>query len=221
MTTRVEGIIAVVEPAAMGMSAADTLSSSIEHNEDRYLLVNSVGQVLASVISAIPILRPVTLQFNTFAGTTTFLKVIMDVRDGKQINTGDVLSLIGNFAGLVGTVAFLAGAAPAIPLIASAISISAAAAAVINGSNFAAVSNWSRQMFDTYWPTLPIAPTSDLWMTSNGDFARYDDIINNPNLQFGAMRIDSNASWGQYTIVETAPPANDTDPGSGSDGDGG
>ncbi|MGO3565751.1 MAG: hypothetical protein ACTJE5_23855, partial [Pseudomonas helleri] len=32
------------------------------------------------------------------------------VRDGREIEGGDVYSLIGNVAGIIGTVAFLAGA---------------------------------------------------------------------------------------------------------------
>lgn len=61
-----------------------------------------------------PYVPIVSMPANIVAGTITFLKIGIDVRDGAKIEAGDILSLVGNVAGVIATMAVLAGAAPSL-----------------------------------------------------------------------------------------------------------
>ena len=50
----------------------------------------------------------VNIPANMVAGTITFLKIGVDVRDGKGFSYGDVISLVGNFAGVIAVFAVFA-----------------------------------------------------------------------------------------------------------------
>lgn len=49
----------------------------------------------------------VSIPANMVADTITFLKIGVDVRDGKGFSYGDVISLIGNVAGVIAVFAVL------------------------------------------------------------------------------------------------------------------
>lgn len=169
-------------------------------------MVNSSGQVLAAVIGAIPILKPVTLQTNTFAATATFIKITLDLKEGKSISVGDTLALIGNVAGLVGTVAFLAGAAPEIALVASAVAIGAALGGVLSNADQAGLASWATSVVDRFWHAPPIGDLSPFYFDSNGNIGRYEDIINNPNRSFGQIIWRSNSPTNNSTFTQAPPP---------------
>lgn len=69
------------------------------------------GAVIASVTSITKLAGPyvpiVSVPANIVAGTITFLKIGIDIRDGAEINLSDVYSLVGNVAGVVATMAIL------------------------------------------------------------------------------------------------------------------
>jgi hypothetical protein len=69
------------------------------------------GAVIASVTSVTKLAGPyvpiVSIPANMVAGTITFLKIGVDVRDGKGFSYGDVISLIGNVAGVIAVFAVL------------------------------------------------------------------------------------------------------------------
>jgi hypothetical protein len=54
-----------------------------------------------------PYVPIVSIPANMVAGTITFLKIGVDVRDGKGFSYGDVISLIGNVAGVIAVFAVL------------------------------------------------------------------------------------------------------------------
>ncbi|MGY3172978.1 hypothetical protein ACVWYU_002373 [Pseudomonas sp. TE12234] len=54
-----------------------------------------------------PYVPIVSIPANMVAGTITFLKIGVDVRDCKGFSYGDVISLIGNVAGVIAVFAVL------------------------------------------------------------------------------------------------------------------
>ncbi|QPL32950.1 hypothetical protein [Pseudomonas fragi] len=62
---------------------------------------------------------------NIVAGTITFLKIGIDVREGEGISDGDVVSLVGNVAGVIGTMTVLAGASAGLVGVFALVSVSA------------------------------------------------------------------------------------------------
>ncbi|KAB0501771.1 hypothetical protein [Pseudomonas moorei] len=54
-----------------------------------------------------PYVPIVSIPANMVAGTITFLKIGVDVRNGKGFSYGDVISLIGNVAGVIAVFAVL------------------------------------------------------------------------------------------------------------------
>lgn len=206
MPTRTEMVVTVAEKAVNSSSAADTLITAHNERQENFVLVNSIGQVLASVVSLAKILAPVTMQFNTFAGAVTFLKIVVDINNTGDFQTGDVLTLVGNVAGFVATVTVLAGAAPVWTTVASAVAISATGAAIYNGTNFSKLAAWTNNMVDTYWPTAPIPTTTDdIHLDSNGNWRSYDEITSDPNGAFGAIRMTA-SNWGSGGSIIPIPP---------------
>jgi hypothetical protein len=202
------------ESATSGTSAADTLVTAVTSGNDNFVLTNQVGQIVASVVGAIRVLQPVAIQVNVFAGTTTFLKLVIDIQDGRQIDPGDVFNLVGNIAGTVGTIAVFAGASPAIITVASGISIAAGIAGVISGDNFTRLSNWTSGMIQQYWSTSPVPVTRTLYVTGNGALASYDEIMANPDLQIMKIVVTPD----RITFEEDPNPPPPTD--ENADGDG-
>ncbi|MFK3910325.1 hypothetical protein ACI2KC_17020 [Pseudomonas monteilii] len=120
MSQRVELVIGVVEKVSEPVNKASATSAIVDqYNTDKtgFALVNQGLQTASVVASVISITRITTgfvpfvnVQANLLAGTTTFLKIVADVKEGKRIESGDRLALIGNVAGIVAAVAILGGA---------------------------------------------------------------------------------------------------------------
>jgi len=124
MSTRAELIVAVIDKTAKPINqtgGAAAIHDQFNTDKSGFSLVVQTAQTttaIASVISvtyfsigAVPFINIVT---NTLSGTVTFLKVAADLKEGAEINSGDIISLAGNVAGIVASFAILAGA----PLIA-------------------------------------------------------------------------------------------------------
>lgn len=166
-------VVNVVDTAANGSSALNTMIQSANTGTSKYELVNNIGQIVASVTAMVPILAPIGLQTNTLAGTMTFLKILVDVKAGKSISAGDVLSLVGNVAGIVATVTVLAGIAPSVTVVAGGVAILAAATGVVIAEG--GLRDWTIDMIQNIWPREPIMNLNEYWFDTNGNGRRYSD----------------------------------------------
>jgi hypothetical protein len=84
---------------------------------------------------------------NIIAGTITFLKIGVDIRDGAKINRGEVLSLVGNVAGVIATMAILGGAAPWIIASLGIITIGAGLYSIWETATYRKITIRARQFF--------------------------------------------------------------------------
>ncbi|MFL1528304.1 hypothetical protein [Pseudomonas sp. O230] len=113
--------VSVVNDGVTVGSGATAVADQFLVNGTGMVLLNQsaqTGAVIASVTSVTKLAGPyvpiVSMPANIVAGTITFLKIGVDIRDGAEIKAGDVISLVGNVAGVIATMAILGGAAPAL-----------------------------------------------------------------------------------------------------------
>ena len=113
--------VSVVNDGVTVGSSATAVADQFLVNGTGMVLLNQsaqTGAVIASVTSVTKLAGPyvpiVSMPANIVAGTITFLKIGVDIRDGAEIKAGDVVSLVGNVAGVIATMAILGGAAPAL-----------------------------------------------------------------------------------------------------------
>lgn len=113
--------VSVVNDGVTVGSGATAVSDQFLVNGTGMVLLNQTAQtgaVVASVTSVTKLAGPyvpiVSIPANIVAGTITFLKIGIDIRDGAELKTGDVVSLVGNVAGVIATMAILGGATPAL-----------------------------------------------------------------------------------------------------------
>ena len=114
MAGKAEIIVGVVNDGVTVGSGATAVADQFLVNGAGMVLVSQTAQtgaVIASVMSVTKLAGPyvpiVSMPANIVAGTITFLKIGVDVRDGNGINNGDALNLVGNVAGVLGTMAIL------------------------------------------------------------------------------------------------------------------
>ncbi|MBV6827265.1 hypothetical protein [Pseudomonas sp. PD9R] len=114
-------IVGVVNDGITVGSGATAVADQFRVNGTGMVLLNQsaqTGAVIASVTSVTKLAGPyvpiVSMPANIVAGTITFLKIGIDIRDGAEIKVGDVISLVGNVAGVIAIMAILGGAAPAL-----------------------------------------------------------------------------------------------------------
>ena len=132
MAGKAEIFLGVVSDGVTVGSGATAISDQFLVNGDGMVLLNQTAQtgaVIASVTSVTKLAGPyvpiVSMPANIVAGTITFLKIGVDIREGAGFQRGDVISLVGNVAGVIATIAVL-GAAPFLVVgIASVVSIAA------------------------------------------------------------------------------------------------
>ena len=117
MGGKAEVIIGVINDGVTVASGATAISDQFVTNHQGMVLVSQTAQtgaVIATVTSVTKLAGPyvpiISMPANIVAGTITFLKLGIDVREGREIDAGDVYSLVGNVVGVIGTLAFLAGA---------------------------------------------------------------------------------------------------------------
>jgi len=118
MAGKAEIIIGVINDGATVGSGATAISDQFIVNNQGMELVSQTAQtgaVIANITSVTKLAGPyvpiISMPGNIIAGTITFLKVGVDIREGREISPGDMLSLVGNVAGIIGTFAILVGAA--------------------------------------------------------------------------------------------------------------
>jgi len=137
MSKKFEIILGYVDkPVAVGGAAA-SLTDQYNTDKSGFSLVNQTAQTGATVASVISIVKLtagftpfLNIKANTLAATTVFLKITAEYKTNQKFDNGDVLSLIGNVAGIVASITLLAGASgPA--LVFTGVGVTATAAGIV------------------------------------------------------------------------------------------
>lgn len=132
MAGKAEIILGVINDGVSIGSSATAVADQFVTNQSGMVLLNQsaqTGAVIASVTSVTKLAGPyvpiINMPANIVAGTITFMKIGVDIRDGAEFNKGDMVSLVGNIAGVIGTMAVLVGAGPGLVGVLTIISIGA------------------------------------------------------------------------------------------------
>lgn len=132
MAGKAEIIVGVLNDGVTVGAGAAAVADQFIVNSDGMVLLNQsaqAGAVVASVTSVTKLAGPyvpiISMPANIVAGTITFLKIGIDVREGEGISDGDVVSLVGNVAGVIGTMTVLAGASAGLVGFFTLVSVSA------------------------------------------------------------------------------------------------
>ena len=132
MAGKAEMIVGVLNDGVTVGAGAAAVADQFIVNSDGMVLLNQsaqTGAVVASVTSVTRLAGPyvpiISMPANIVAGTITFLKIGIDVREGEGISDGDVVSLVGNVAGVIGTMTVLAGASAGLVGVFAWVSVSA------------------------------------------------------------------------------------------------
>lgn len=143
MAGRAEIIIGVINDGATVGSGATAIADQFIVNKQGMELVSQTAQtgaVIASIASVTTLAGPyvpiISMPGNTIAGTITFLKVGVDIREGRKISSGDVLSLVGNVAGIIATFTVLVGTGSTLVAVAVAVSAVAGLLSIIGSETF-------------------------------------------------------------------------------------
>ncbi|SDA53906.1 MULTISPECIES: hypothetical protein [unclassified Janthinobacterium] len=206
---RVEAVLGFVDNAASGAATADSIYTAYTTNNDNFRVVTASGVVLASVVGMVPMLRPFTMTLNTSAANLTFLKIILDVRDGKPLNTGDVATLVGATAGYLATFAFFAGAgAPALAVI-TVVGIAANIYSVISSDNRKKMESAVTDFAQSIWPEKPVVDMPQMIVTSTGQLVTYKELMSTRTRVAGVMMIFEDGttySWKESIEWPMPPP---------------
>lgn len=170
------GVVGFTSTAA----ATDSFVTAVNTYEDNFSLINSAGQVVAAIVSAVPILRPIAIQVNTLAGTNTFLQMAFNVQNGKGFTANDVFTIVGNITGIVGTIVVMGSiGAPIIGTIITAVSVASAIGAVLTSDNMQRLKNLSVPIINEYFGSFPIPDLHNMWHVGEGQRLRtYQEVLN-------------------------------------------
>lgn len=155
MAGKAEIIIGVVNDGVTVGSGATAVADQFRVNGTGMVLLNQsaqTGAVIASVTSVTKLAGPyvpiVSMPANIVAGTITFLKIGIDIRDGAEIKAGDVISLVGNVAGVIATMAILGGAAPALVAGLAIVTIITGVASVVDSETIKEITTNAAEFFN-------------------------------------------------------------------------
>jgi hypothetical protein len=117
MAKTLEIVLGYVEkPVAVG-AAGSSVTDQYNSDKSGFALVNQSAQTGAAVAGVTSIVKLtagftpfLNIKTNTLAATTVLLKITAQYRTDQTFENGDVLSLVGNVAGIVGGITLLAGA---------------------------------------------------------------------------------------------------------------
>jgi len=111
---KAEIFVGVVNDGVTVGSGATAVADQFLVNGNGMVVLNQAAQtgaILASVTSVTKLAGPyvpiVSMPANITAGTITLLKIGVDIRDGAKFDLNDVVSLVGNVAGVIATMAVL------------------------------------------------------------------------------------------------------------------
>jgi len=222
MSRKITFIVGFTElNAPVGLtSIATNIAEAVNNDTDSFTVVNNIGQTVASVTSVVPILRPFNIQSNIYAATTAFLKIVVDLKEGKEVKAGDVFSLVGNLAGVVGTMAlFSVGGGPVV-LWAGAIGVAASAASV--WTNYEMIRDGLiTPIYNNLWSANPAADYKLMYITADGSVVDRNTLRDdfNDKILSGIITetgvIWSEADYSEVYPGENSPEPDDEDPGDG------
>jgi hypothetical protein len=84
---------------------------------------------------------------NIVAGTITFLKIGIDVREGAELKMGDVFSLVGNVAGVLATMAILVAAPTIVIAGLTIVTVGAGLYSILNSETFKTITTNAADFF--------------------------------------------------------------------------
>ncbi|KAI2675283.1 hypothetical protein [Pseudomonas sp. TNT3] len=155
MAGKAEIFVGVINDGVTVGSGATAVSDQFLVNGSGMVLLNQsaqTGAVIASVTSVTKLAGPyvpiVSMPANIVAGTITFLKIGIDFRDGAEIKTGDIVSLVGNVAGVIATMAILGGAAPALVAGLGVVTIIAGLYSIVESDTFKNITANAAKFFE-------------------------------------------------------------------------
>jgi len=200
-------------------SIISNLEEAVKNNNDTFSLINSMSQVVATVTSIVPVLRPINIQTNTLAATTTFSKIMVDWHDkDKNVNVNDILNLVGNLAGLVGTVAFFAVGAGPVASWAGGLGLLASATSTLWHHKQIMEDDFAKPLYDNLWSENPAADYSGFYVAPDGSLADRQTIKNDYGNQVRIITITPEGAF--YTTADfddVYPGEGDSTPGEGDE----
>lgn len=118
--TKLEIFFGLVDNNGAVVGSAATIDSLVQmFQEDKYAftVLHQGSQALSSAVGVLSLVKATTglipfanMVSNSWAGTIAFLKITLDLRNPMgRINSGDVLTLIGNGINIVASIRVLAG----------------------------------------------------------------------------------------------------------------
>lgn len=171
MAGTVELIVGYVDKAAGTGAAGTSLIDQYNSDKEGFALVNQSTQTVATVAGVTSMVKLtagftpfLSVTTNTLAATTVFVKITAEYRTEQPFNTGDVISLVGNVAGVVGGIALLAGFGPAAALF-TAVGIGANVSGIITSdvrNNL--YQSLVKPVWEQYFSANPQASYSDYWV---------------------------------------------------------
>ena len=169
-------------------SLTNQMVSGINTNSQKFYLVDQGAQLIATVSNVFPALAPFRIQTNTAAAATVILKMEVDIQDGKSINPGDVVNLVGDVAGLVATVAVFA-AAPEVVAIATGVAVAADLTGLFGSFEQSAVAEFTNSFASDYLTSTPEVPTNGTYyLTANNQLMTPEEIAAN-GLSYGTLTV--------------------------------
>lgn len=196
VTSTVEDLSTV---SGTGSLTSQMVSGIDSHNQNFYL-VNQGSQMVATVSNLFPALAPFRIQTNVAAAATVFLKMELDVQEGKSIEPGDVLTLVGDVAGVVATVALFA-AAPEVEIAAVAVAVASDVAGIISSFEQSSLASFTNQFASENLTSTPTVPTDGTWyLTSNGQLMTTEE-ISASGLSYGTVRLNVDGTGFQLAPI--------------------
>ena len=184
MARTVEIILGYVEaPVAVG-AASTSIVDQYDSDKSGFALVNQSAQTGAAVAGVTQIVKLtagftpfLNIKTNTLAATTVLLKITARYQTKKEFETGDVLSLIGNVAGIVGGITLLAGAGSAATVF-TGIGVVASAAGILNSDVVGKLyESTVAPVLEKYFVSDNNAMYPDYWVAPGLTLASLDQII--------------------------------------------
>lgn len=179
----------------------NTMINSLQQQNQSFTLVSNTGQVIAGITNLVPVLAPIRIETNTFAAATVFLKMEADLADGKSLDPGDEVSLVGSVAGVVAAVAILA-AAPEVAVIATAVAVAADLAGLFVSAEQASLGAWANSWASDNLSGTPVVPMDGLYLTSDNQLMTPAE-IQASGKQYGGLVVTP--STGSTTLAPAQP----------------
>lgn len=223
--TRVAILTGAVEVGTVGSSAQSALEAFQRNPEGFDLVVYSsqaavlggslVGHVVSITRQTVGPLGLINVATNTFAGSVTLLKIVIDIKNDYKIQKDDILNLVSNISGVVGTFAIMAiGGTFSAPIGATMVAVGMLT--VIGNINWKNVTDgiWHgviKPIWEKYYSDQPSANYNNSWIAPDLSVRTYSEIIHNYRGQIPTIEIDFES--GSNIILPIVIPQSITDSG--------